>query len=637
MQRRFALIKHTHDLGDIGDFSVSSPTEGQVLEYDSTTSKWVNVEVANLVALPEAVQDIVGAMLLDTASVNLTYNDGTGQLSADVLPAGVDHDSLLNFVADEHVAHSGVTLTAGAGLTGGGTIAASRTFAVGAGTGITVNADDVALSAATIASLALADTSVQPGDNVSVLTNDAGYITSASLPVGANPSASVGLTAVNGSASTFMRSDAAPPLDQSIAPTWTGHHTFASSATVQAAGAHYLQFRTTAAAADEKAWLWYSNDKNISFRTFDDAIGADRIALNFVRGTGIEINSIVFGNGTDNPSYTFSGTGPVVVGGQVQLADGTTSVPSLSFSADTDTGLNRISSGRIGMSFNGARRVEFQDTLYIFGVASGYIDALSWTERVGVSSATNNALVGVNLSVVEGVQNRRVAFYLDDSNGTFGLATTASSGVPEFSYLRAGTEYLRITDAGQVKFVDGSASVPSLSFLSDPNTGVYNLDADKIGFSCGGTEAARLTSSYLEMASGVALNVISGSAASPGVCSRSDTNTGLYWIAADQLGFSEGGTGYRIGYRDIPRRTSGWARGECLAISAGVTLNTSDMGAGYAFSVYNDSGSSITITQGSGVTLRFGGATGNRTLAARGFATIWCNSGTEAVIMGSVS
>jgi hypothetical protein len=43
---------------------------------------------------------------------------------------------------------------------------------------------------------------------------------------GANPSASVGLTAVNGSASTFLRSDGAPALDQSIAPTWTGVHTW---------------------------------------------------------------------------------------------------------------------------------------------------------------------------------------------------------------------------------------------------------------------------------------------------------------------------------------------------------------------------------------------------------------------------
>jgi hypothetical protein len=95
--------------------------------------------------------------------------------------------------------------------------------------------------------------------------------------------------------------------------------------------------------------------------------------------------------------------------------------------------------------------------------------------------------------------------------------------------------------------------------------------------------------------------------------------------------------GVTVGYRDIPRRTSGFARGESLATSSGVTLNTSDMVAGYALSVYNDSGSSITITQGSGVTLRLGGTatTGSRTIAARGLATIWCNSGTEAIISGS--
>jgi hypothetical protein len=47
----------------------------------------------------------------------------------------------------------------------------------------------------------------------------------------ANPSASLGLSAVNGSATTFMRSDAAPALDQSIAPTWTGLHLFTGNAT----------------------------------------------------------------------------------------------------------------------------------------------------------------------------------------------------------------------------------------------------------------------------------------------------------------------------------------------------------------------------------------------------------------------
>jgi hypothetical protein len=60
--------------------------------------------------------------------------------------AAIDHDALTNFVANEHINHTGVTLTAGNGLTGGGDISASRSFAVGAGTGITVNADDVAVS-----------------------------------------------------------------------------------------------------------------------------------------------------------------------------------------------------------------------------------------------------------------------------------------------------------------------------------------------------------------------------------------------------------------------------------------------------------------------------------------------------------
>lgn len=44
----------------------------------------------------------------------------------------------------------------------------------------------------------------------------------------ANPTGSVGLTAVNGSAGTYMRSDGAPALNVGIVPTWTGIHTFSA-------------------------------------------------------------------------------------------------------------------------------------------------------------------------------------------------------------------------------------------------------------------------------------------------------------------------------------------------------------------------------------------------------------------------
>lgn len=46
---------------------------------------------------------------------------------------------------------------------------------------------------------------------------------------GANPTASVGLSTVNGSATTYMRSDGAPALSQSISPTMTGAWTWTNT------------------------------------------------------------------------------------------------------------------------------------------------------------------------------------------------------------------------------------------------------------------------------------------------------------------------------------------------------------------------------------------------------------------------
>jgi hypothetical protein len=51
-------------------------------------------------------------------------------------------------------------------------------------------------------------------------------VQSATAPVGANPTASAGPTATNGSASTFMRSDGAPAINQSAAYNWTEMHGF---------------------------------------------------------------------------------------------------------------------------------------------------------------------------------------------------------------------------------------------------------------------------------------------------------------------------------------------------------------------------------------------------------------------------
>jgi len=52
------------------------------------------------------------------------------------------------------------------------------------------------------------------------------WTTPAGTTTGANPTGTIGLSAVNGSATTYLRSDGAPAIDQGIVPTWTGQHTY---------------------------------------------------------------------------------------------------------------------------------------------------------------------------------------------------------------------------------------------------------------------------------------------------------------------------------------------------------------------------------------------------------------------------
>ena len=63
-----------------------------------------------------------------------TLSGSGGTLSVEgtavVLAGSASHDGFSDFVANEHIDHTSVTLTAGTGLTGGGNIAANRTFAL---------------------------------------------------------------------------------------------------------------------------------------------------------------------------------------------------------------------------------------------------------------------------------------------------------------------------------------------------------------------------------------------------------------------------------------------------------------------------------------------------------------------------
>jgi hypothetical protein len=118
---------------------------------------------------------------VDTGSTHFTGGvktklnaDGVYSSSAQVvssLPAGtvsassqIDHDATTNFVADEHVAHSTVEITAGSGLSGGGNITATRTLTLDTssahftgGVKTKLNADGVFSSSAQVSYTGLSD------------------------------------------------------------------------------------------------------------------------------------------------------------------------------------------------------------------------------------------------------------------------------------------------------------------------------------------------------------------------------------------------------------------------------------------------------------------------------------------------
>jgi hypothetical protein len=98
--------------------------------------------------------------------------------------------------------------------------------------------------------------------------------------------------------------------------------------------------------------------------------------------------------------------------------------------------------------------------------------------------------------------------------------------------------------------------------------------------------------------------------------------------------------------RDIPQnaKTSGYTlvasdAGKHISITTGgVTVPASVFGVGDCVTIYNDSASNQTITQGTSVTLRLAGqtATGNRTLSSYGIATLLCVASNTFVITGVI-
>lgn len=136
------------------------------------------------------------------------------------------------------------------------------------------------------------------------------------------------------------------------------------------------------------------------------------------------------------------------------------------------------------------------------------------------------------------------------------LANAATAGSPALSATGGDTNIsinLVPKGTGGVMLPDGAAATPALRFAADTNTGIYRIGADNIGFATAGTLRWHISgggnlfsgSGNYDYNIGASLFLgSSGSAAAPTFSfgSSTDTNTGMYRVSEDQIGFTAGGT-----------------------------------------------------------------------------------------------
>lgn len=221
----------------------------------------------------------------------------------------------------------------------------------------------------------------------------------------ANPTATVGLTAVNGSAGTYMRSDGAPALSQSIVPTWTGLHTFDTAPLMQST-ANFLTFKETDAAANRGRWRWEGSGGNLLLRSVNDAGTGIMTALQVTQDSGTgNIDSINFSttigtltvnaqpvclaNGTDCP---VSPSNVAFLDQQNTFLYAANSLASQAF-INTDTGtlaaneldvansLNTLQLGITGTNYSGSR---------LTGGPSGQSTYINTNAAIPLTLGTNN-------------------------------------------------------------------------------------------------------------------------------------------------------------------------------------------------------------------------------------------------------
>jgi hypothetical protein len=275
------------------------------------------------------------------------------------------------------------------------------------------------------------------------------------------------------------------------------------------------------------------------------------------------------------------------------------------------------------------------------GVANGGTGQTTYTNgQLLIGNSTGNTLTKAVLTAGTGIS-------ISNGAGSITIATTGGS-------------------SGTVTSVDVSGGTTGLTFSGGPVTASGTITmAGKLAGANGGTNSnffevtgpttSLKTFTFPNASATVLTTNALVTVAQGGTGTNTSTGSGSVVLATSPtlvtpvLGTPTSGTlssctvdgTNAVGFKNIPQTTSttlaATSVGKHHYVSAGVTINTGVFSAGDAFMIVNSGTSSITITQGTSVTLRLAGTatTGSRTLAQKGVASILCVAAGDFIVSGA--
>lgn len=231
--------------------------------------------------------------------------------------------------------------------------------------------------------------------------------------------------------------------------------------------------------------------------------------------------------------------------GSMLFPNGTVALPGLAFLADADTGIYRVGANKVGIAANGVLAAQVNETQVWIGSGTEAAPALAFFNANDTGMYYDDATEKLSFAVAGS------AVLQFDAAGTLDF-----SGRVNAAEVFASTGYVLPMILGGA----GTAAEPAISPTGDSNTGFFFPALDQVGISCLGSASATfsvancsfnavLSSNFVTAAgkiTGGSFALIkaddTGTAAAPFFTRAADTDTGMYFSAANEVALSAGGT-----------------------------------------------------------------------------------------------